>query len=177
MSKQDAYLQSIQRAYPDLGVTSVELNAQGQNSDVVVVNRNLIFRFPKYHHVLQRLKAEAAVLRSIQDCVTLPVPVPLFINLKQERVGEAFIGYRLIPGEPLWRGTFRKIDNIEVKGRLAGQVAAFLKALHSVAVEDVLRSELPVQDTYEETAGIYARIREKLFGYMRPDAREWATGH
>jgi len=97
--------------------------------------------------------------------------------LEQKAVGEAFVGYRLIPGEPLWRETLRMIDNKEVVGRLAGQVAAFLKALHSVAVEEVLGSELPVHDTYQENADIYARIQEKLFGYMRPDARGWAAGH
>jgi aminoglycoside 2''-phosphotransferase len=34
-----------------------------------------------------------------------------------------------------------------------------------------------VYDTYAESADIYARIRKKLFGYMRPDAQEWTTGH
>ena len=34
-----------------------------------------------------------------------------------------------------------------------------------------------MQDTYADSAGIYARIREKLFGYMRPDAQEWTTEH
>jgi aminoglycoside 2''-phosphotransferase len=46
-----------------------------------------------------------------------------------------------------------------------------------VAVEEGLRSQLPVHDTYADSADIYARIREKLFGYMRPDAQEWTAGH
>jgi aminoglycoside 2''-phosphotransferase len=177
VNKQEAYLQSIQQVVPDLDVASVEFNAQGQNSDVVIVNQEFIFRFPKYAHVLERLKTETAILRSIQGSVPLAVPAPMFINLERAIVGEALVGYRLIPGEPLWRETFRMIDSQEVVRRLAGQVAGFLKALHSVAVEEVLRSKLPVHDTYEECADIYARIREKLFGTMRPDARDWATGH
>jgi aminoglycoside 2''-phosphotransferase len=177
MKKQEAYLQSIQKLYPDLDIASVEFNAQGQNSDVVVINREFIFRFPKYFHVLERLKTETAILKSIQGYVPLPVPAPMFLNLDQEKVGEAFVGYRLIPGEPLRRELFWMIDSKEVIRRLASQVAAFLRSLHSVVVEEALRSELPVHDTYEESADIYARIREKLFGYMRPDAREWATGH
>lgn len=177
MRKQEAYLQRIQEAYPDLDVASVEFNASGQNSDVVIVNREFIFRFPKYAHVLERLKTETALLKSIQGRVTLAVPAPRFINLEPEVVGEAFVGYRLISGEPLWRGTFRMIDSQEVVRRLAGQVAGFLKALHGVTVAEPLRGELPLHDTYEENADLYARMREKLFGYMRPDAREWATGH
>lgn len=177
MNRQETYLQSIRRACPDLGLSSIEFNDQGQNSDVVVVNKEFIFRFPKYTHVLERLKTEAAILNGIQGHVPLAVPVPAFINLEPAAVGEAFVGYRLIPGEPLWRETSRMIDNKKVVRRLAGQVTAFLKALHSIPVEEVVGSELPVHDTYEESADIYARIREKLFGCMRPDAREWVTGH
>ena len=177
MNKQEAYLQSIQKAYPNLDVASVEFNAQGQNCDVAVINNEFIFRFPKYSQAVERLKTETAILRSIQGSVTLPVPAPMFINLEQETVGKAFVGYRLIPGEPLWRETFRMIESKDVVRRLADQVSAFLKALHSIAVEAVLGVELPVHDTYEECAGIYARVQEKLFGYMRPDAQEWATGH
>ena len=127
MKNQDAYLQSIHEAYPDLDVASAEFNAQGQNSDVVVVNGEFIFRFPKYAHVLERLKTETAILRGIQGYVTLAVPAPIFINLEQKAVGEAFVGYRMIPGEPLWRDTFREIDSQEVVRRLAGQVAGFLQ--------------------------------------------------
>ena len=185
MNNQDTYLQSIQEAYPHLDVAFVEFNAQGHNSDVVVVNGEFIFRFPKYSHVLERLKTETAILEGVQGYVTLAVPVPIFINLEQKVVGEACVGYRLIPGEPLWRDTFRKIDSQEAVRKVAGQVAGFLKALHSVPVkalhsvasEEAVEIELPVHDTYEESADIYARIQEKLFGYMRPDARAWAAGH
>jgi aminoglycoside 2''-phosphotransferase len=45
-----------------------------------------------------------------------------------------------------------------------------------VPVEE-LQVELALHDTHEESADIYARIREKLFGFMRRDARAWAAGH
>lgn len=125
MNKQEAHLQSIQKAYPDLDVAAVAFNAEGQNSDVVIVNREFIFRFPKHAHVLERLKTETAILGGIQSHVTLAVPDPLFVNLEQT-VEEAFVGYQLIPGEPLWRESFRMISSKEVVRRLAGQVAAFL---------------------------------------------------
>ncbi|NIV36026.1 MAG: aminoglycoside 6'-acetyltransferase, partial [Anaerolineae bacterium] len=56
MKNRDAYLKSIRTAYPDLEIASAEFNSQGQNSDVVVVNGELIFRFPRYAHVLENLK-------------------------------------------------------------------------------------------------------------------------
>jgi aminoglycoside 2''-phosphotransferase len=155
----------------------VDFKDHGQNSDVVVLNNEFIFRFPKYTHVLEGLKIETAILNGIQGSVTLPVPVPLYINLEQKTVGEAFVGYRSIPGEPLWRNTFRTIEDQVVVRKLADQVAGFLKSLHTVSVEAGIGIELPVSDTYQECADTYSRIREKLFGFMRPDAQAWTAKH
>ena len=177
MENQELYLQSIREAYPELPIASAELNVQGQNSDVMVVNGELVFRFPKYPHVLERLKTETAILRGIQRRLPLAVPAPVYGNLEHGALGQAFVGYRMIRGEPLWRDTFRGLDRQEVVPRLAGQVAAFLSTLHSVPVEELPACELSLHDTYEESADIYARIREKLYGYMRPDARAWAAQH
>lgn len=177
MNKQAHYWQAIQKACPDLEATSIAFNRQGQNSDVIVVNHEFVFRFPKYDQVLEQLKVETAVLQHIQDRLPLAVPAPLFINLEQKSVGEAFIGYRLIPGQPLWPETFRSIKSQAALQSAADQVAAFLKALHGTAVAEPLRNELAVRDTYREIVGVYGRIQQKLFSYMRPDAQAWAAGH
>ena len=176
MNKQDIFLQSICAAHPDLGIASVEFNGDGQNNDVLVVNDEFIFRFPKYMDALKRLRIETAILAGLQGHVSLPVPAPMFVNIEGRAVGEAFMGYRKLAGEPLWRETFRAIDDDETLERLASQLAVFLKELHSVPTESI-GCELPVLDTRQACTGFYARIREKLFAYMRPDAREWTEHH
>ena len=103
MNKQDVLLQSIRSAYPDLRIASVEYNGDGQNNDVLVVSGEFIFRFPKYADALKRLKLETAILTGIQSHVSLPVPAPVFVNIEGRVVGEAFMGYRRLAGEPLWR--------------------------------------------------------------------------
>ena len=175
MKMQDAYLQSIRAACPELDVVSAGFNTQGQNSDVVLVNGELIFRFPKYPHVLENLRTETAILKGVRGRLPLPVPDPIYANLEKP-VGQAFAGYRMLPGEPLWRDTFRAIEGQDVVRGLADQVAGFLRALHSVPTAE-LGIDLPLHDTHAENADIYARIREKLFDLMRPDAQAWAAGH
>jgi aminoglycoside 2''-phosphotransferase len=176
MNKQDVLLQSIRSAYPDLQIVSVEFNDDGQNNDVLVVNGEFMFRFPKYADALKRLRIETAILTGIADHVSLPVPVPMFVNIEGRKVGEAFTGYRRLPGEPLWRETFAAIDDEQTLARLASQLGRFLKELHSIPAESI-GCELPVLDTDAKCADLYARIREKLFSYMRPDAREWTERH
>jgi aminoglycoside 2''-phosphotransferase len=176
MKKQDLLLQSIRSVYPDLRIASVEFNDDGQNNDVLVVNDELIFRFPKYAGALQRLEIETAILTGIQGRVSLPVPAPTFVNIEGQAVGEAFMGYHKLAGEPLWRETFRAIDDDETLEGLASQLGRFLKELHSIPAASI-GCELPALDTDHKCADLYARIREKLFPYMRPDAREWTERH
>jgi len=176
VNKQDFLLQRICSEYPDLQIVSVEFNDDSQNNDVLVVNGEFVFRFPKYADALKRLKLETAILTGIQGRVSLPVPVPTFVNIEERIVGEAFMGYRKLAGEPLWRRTFQAIDDSETLRRVANQLGRFLKELHSIPAASV-GCELPVLDTDAQCADLYARIREKLFVYMRPDACEWTERH
>src|SRR5579871_1718870 len=102
MNRRDVYLQAIGNSYPDFSVNSVISNEQGQNNDILIVNDEFIFRFPKYLAGIEQLEIEVAVLSGIREYIALSIPHIIFQNLVRE-VGQAFAGYRLIPGEPLRR--------------------------------------------------------------------------
>jgi aminoglycoside 2''-phosphotransferase len=173
----DRYLQAIQRALRDLSIQSWEFIDKGQNNDVLIINGELIFRFPKYDEALAGLETETAILAGIREFLTLEIPLPIFNNLSGAAIGEAFVGYRQIPGEPLWLETFRGIRDNATREALALQLGQFLKELHNVPFEKVILCELPLYDTHEELSDIYARIRDQLFPMMRADACTWASRH
>ncbi len=177
MQSDTSTLRSVREAFPELAISSVSYNDAGQNSDVLVINEHLVLRFPRYPHVLERLKTETAILAGIQNYVQLAVPFPVFMNLEEQDVGKAFMGYHMIPGEPLWRETFRGLRAKETRNELAAQLGGFLNGLHAVPYGTAIDCEIPQDDTYEECVDIYTRIREKLFDHMRPDAQQWATRH
>ncbi len=186
MSKKQRYVESIRQAFPELQIRAVELNEQGQNNDVLVVDGRWIFRFPRYAQALERLEIEAAILAAVEPYITLAIPVPVYLALEGREAGIAFLGYRRIEGEPLWRETYRALEHAlepaATLDRLAGQLAGFLKELHGVPVAEVAaaagtRHELPRDDTYEVCADLYQRMREKLFPHMRSDACAWAADH
>jgi aminoglycoside 2''-phosphotransferase len=172
----DQYVAQIQAQYPDLRIEKTELNDLGQYSAVVIVNDALVFRFPRYAQYLDLLTNEAAVLRGLQGRLPLPIPNPIYQAFAPLEVGQAFIGYELIPGEPLWRETIQGITDEIVLDRLAGQIGAFLKALHHVPT-DAIDADLQYVDTVEQYRDMYQRIQAKLFGYMREDARQQVTAH
>lgn len=302
-------LEIIRAAYPDLVIRKHVFNNTGQNNDVLIVNDDTVFRFPRTAHGARQLRVEAAVLSYLQARVTLQVPNPIYLSLGQgagaaapttsgppprgpsggtpaaggsdegrppawwqkpsaagsgqnlgvqltswqrplglrARLGGraratarpapapedrpglrgadgklpwergiftdglpwgqgrgergrvrasaagpgtgrpgaagpgagaadssprgAFIGYRWIPGEPLWRDLLLTIDDPRVVQGWAEQLGRFLQELHDAPLEGELAVLLPRYDSRARWADFYARVQAKVFPYMRRDAR------
>jgi aminoglycoside 2''-phosphotransferase len=171
-NKQETYLNTVLERYPALAVRDIRLHdGEGQYNDILIVNDQIIFRFPKYAAGIQTLRKELRILRRLQGRTPLPVPNPIYHSGDEQRPGKVFMGYQMLPGEPLWRDTLLSIQDEAILQRLAAQLAGFLKQLHALPVDD-FRSDLPVQDSLAEFTGMYAEIRARLFDHMRPEASE-----
>ncbi|MFC3771302.1 phosphotransferase family protein [Paenibacillus sp. GCM10012303] len=148
----------------------------GQNSDIVLVNSQMIFRFPKYAEGIRQLKREAAFLNRIAGRVPIEVPRPIYSSFASLEPGRAFIGYRKLSGKPLEAEVL--MSDLDERGwrQLAGQLGGFLKALHGIETEEMNdgRSD---DNLYSEWSELYDRIRTKLYRYMKPEARLWTDRH
>jgi aminoglycoside 2''-phosphotransferase len=167
------FIQAIQTAYPEIVVETAVFNQEGQYNTVLIINDALLFRFPRYEGGLEQLALETKILTAVQPYLPLPVPKPIYQQFDAS-VGEAFMGYQLIPGEPLYPPAFAKISD---KAALAAQIAGFLQALHAVPIRELIDEPLPVSDTEDEWWDVYGRIQTKLFPYMRLDACKEIAHH
>src|SRR5207244_5773115 len=129
----------IRSVYPEIEASTIRLiENDGQNNDVVVVDERVVFRFPRYAEAIDRLAMVAQILRAVQPYVTLAVPDPIYTILRPPEVGQAFLGYPLIPGQPLRRETLEVITDLTVLQRVATQLACFLQELHRIPVEEAV---------------------------------------
>lgn len=92
MNELTTYEKRIREIAPEVVITSISLNSEGLLNDVVVVNDELVFRFPKHEYGFKHLKDEARILRLLRNYISLEIPSPLY-------EGVDFLAYRLIPGE------------------------------------------------------------------------------
>jgi aminoglycoside 2''-phosphotransferase len=174
---QAIYLQSIRETYPDFRIEKVYFHHHdGQFNDILIINDEIIFRFPGYSGGVQTITNEVLILSRIQSYLTLPIPNPSYLSKDMQTVGKAFMGYQIIPGEPLWHETLESIDDNETLQRLATQLANFLGELHNIPTE-MVGTHLPIYDRPDEWAKMYADIRNYLFPSMRPDACDWVRNH
>lgn len=168
--KQSQYTSAIHTVYPDFAIESAEYREGGQYNDILIVNGEWIFRFPRYEEAVQALERSTAIAQGLQGHVPLAVPNPIYTNLDTREIGKVFAGYKMIPGEAVnIYGLEKRYDGATCQ-RLADQLAEFLKALHGVTAEQI-GYELPREDHHRVYGDMYARVREKLFPRMRPDAR------
>ena len=172
MDKTGRYLQQIHALYPNLEVKTARLNEQGQYNDGLILNDEFIFRFPKVPVALGALHLEYEILCNIQEYLTLPIPNPIWSNIATDKLGEAFIGYHLIPGQPFWRETYLAIKYEAIIHYIAVQIATFLQQLHSIPIKSMLGNNIPVQDTRSEWAKLYLKFRDQLFPYLKQEDRD-----
>src|SRR5712692_7009854 len=172
-----ALLDQIREVAPDLSIVDVRIiEGQGQNNRVIVVDERLIFRFPRYVAGVAKLEREIAILRAIRPHLTVATPDPILTSLAETTVGKAFVGYPLIPGEPLGQQPLAGLADDKLF-ELGEQVGTFLRQLHAVPVAKVLPDELARFDPVAPWRDLYARIERQLFSFMRPDARAATSRH
>jgi aminoglycoside 2''-phosphotransferase len=154
MDTRALYIRQIKKHYPGLQIETALFNQEGQYNDVLVINEDLIFRFAKVPAAVETLRQEIVIQQSLQDHISLTIPDPIYRSVETEIVGEVFVGYRMIPGKPLWLDDFEAISDSKALKRMAVELAGFLFELHHVPVDKVVPIELPLGDTRREWANM-----------------------
>jgi aminoglycoside phosphotransferase (APT) family kinase protein len=130
-------------------ITIVEIDV-GYDYEVVIVDDEWVFRFPRRGGVEEALELEILLLQAIAP--SLPVDVPSFEYVSENPF---FVGYRIIRGEPL------------VDADPAG-VRAFLEALHAF---DASRLPVAPEDWLEAYRDQCAEFERLVFPLLDRDRR------
>lgn len=164
----EKYIQRIKHVYPSLSIKDWQLNEIGQNNDVMIVNKSIVFRFPKYQKGIDNLKRETEILEAIKNNVSIPIPIPIYQSFDKWEAGKAFVGYEFIQGSPLWKASFARIEDDKVLKRLASQLVNFLNEIHSF---DKNKLRLEETNPREQMVNLYQRIQNKLYPFIREEAQ------
>jgi aminoglycoside 2''-phosphotransferase len=164
------FIDHILLSYPELEIHKVHLLNEGQFNHILLINDELIFRFPKYVHVVEQFDIELSVLDPIRSLLPLPIPKILYRSNNTQTPGEVFTAYRKLPGKPFYRNQLDAIQNKTVVQRLAEQAAGFLKALHQIDTGSI-GIAVPVEDPLFYYENFYLAISTALFPKMRQSAR------
>jgi aminoglycoside 2''-phosphotransferase len=168
-----AYLKKIKDHFPDLRVWSVRLHPDGLINDVLIINEETVFRFPKNDTWARQLLAgEVRVINLLKRYVDMPLP-------SFEHTAEDFVVYKYIPGVALQRGDILALDEAG-QDRTAERLAGFLRQMHSVPVEEIERCGIGQSDVNrgrQVWLKLFDDARRELFPLMMEHTKEWVERH
>ena len=108
--------------------------AEGWDHSVWVVGERFVFRFPRRQAAIPGFEREFTVLPKLGPRLPLPVPLPAFAGKPTEEFPWPFFGAELIPGV---EAGVAELDD-ETRIEIGVELAAFLRALHAVALDEPL---------------------------------------
>src|SRR5215475_6105006 len=154
MNDLESYENRIRRAVAQLKIENITLNCEGLMNDIVIVNDDVVFRFPKHEYSSKHLKNETGILRLLQKYISLEIPSPLY------EIDDA-LAYRVIPGEALRRDLLMRLSEDDQQA-IGDQLGQFFKELHGIPINEISDFEFPVADAlmkYDGWVNAYQRIR------------------
>lgn len=164
------YLEQVRERLPDADPSTMRLNCDGLVNDIVIVNDEWVFRFPKNEEGKQAMAREAGILDLVQRHVDMPVPV--FVCCTDD-----YAVYRFIPGLPLDRNTILRQDE-RTQDQLAEQLATFLCQLHMIP-KDALAQQFwlasDLKRTREDWVARLSDIERDIFPLLWADQKHWVA--
>jgi aminoglycoside 2''-phosphotransferase len=165
VSDQAVFLEKIRQVAPGLALDRVEMNREGLINDVVIVNDETVFRFPKTGWGQQSLAAEVRLLEAIRGFVQVPLPRPVLHD-------ETVASHRLVRGEPLTRESLFRM----APGRrrsILNQLGRFLQDLHTIPASAI--PQVSASDATRTDAGwrsFHDEVQEAVFPLLYRHQRQ-----
>jgi aminoglycoside 2''-phosphotransferase len=161
----------IENCFPQLRIKHSRQIVTGWENLVLEVNREYIFRFPKYKETEKRLRGEIAFLPALRLQLSVKVPDYEFVWKGGPKYPHWFGGYRKISGVTVQSLPFRK----ERTRPLAAQIAGFLKELHKIRLRGVrFRNMLRYspEEWYRSIRLQYRRVRRIVYPLLDTRLRD-----
>ncbi|SEQ91380.1 aminoglycoside 2''-phosphotransferase [Virgibacillus subterraneus] len=139
----------ISKALPKLKIHGYRRNTHGWDNDIIIVNENTVFRFPKNDKVADRVMSEALLLKKLNRHKPF-VTIPDYTLLYDENNKLRCVYYEYIEGQPL--------EQQQINDRNAMLLGDFLTKLHRMN-----HPKLSTLHTYDYWNDLFTSVRENVY--------------
>lgn len=139
-------LELIKKAFPELVWSSYKYIDEGWDHQVIILDDNIVFRFPTDEDYADKLGTEIKVLDYLQSFIKTPTPQYIYLPKPL-----SFAGYQIVKGETLTKAVFDNLSLVDQQ-LVAVQLADFLTALQGLYVEQIPMGKVEVSMLAEDQA-------------------------
>jgi aminoglycoside 2''-phosphotransferase len=159
--RKEEMIHFVRRTVPKLPIDTSEVKMNGWDNDILIINKQQVFRFPKTDQIIDQIKNECELLEQLAwKKPTLHIP-----RYKVIYEGDRFraVTYPFLSGESLNEHSFDLRKNPE-NAQLLGD---FLTKLHQIK-----DSPLPSIHTFRYWQSLFESLRKKVFMALRDEERQ-----
>jgi aminoglycoside 2''-phosphotransferase len=168
-----AHSKKIKVIFPTLEISTIRANTDGLINDVLIVNEELVFRFPRNSDWGVKLFTnEIKVIELARKYVEISLP-------QFEYKAEDLAVYRYIKGDALRREDILRLTGKE-QDKIAERLAVFLKQFHEIPLSELEQNQIAPSDvnrSRETWLKLFENVEKELFPLMMPHVRESVREH
>lgn len=132
--------------------------------DVFIINKELVFRFPRTERDIQHLPYEIDFLKFLAQKVKVTIPQYSYVSKRGD-----FAGYAIVPGKILSPQSFKALSS-KKKEQVIDQLTDFVNQFHRIEIKEFSHYKPKLRDEFkplEERVEI--ELENKLFPKLPPD--------
>lgn len=155
-------INSIKEHYPNLDLKNIQVNNEGWDHDIVIVNNYWVFRFPKTKDTRNKMVIEEHLLKKLK-IVRTQISLPDYKVIKNNKGIPIFGLYKYLSGLPISDITCKQPLKSETNAKL---IADFLSSLHNLDYYPY--KKLGLDCTYNKNywLNFYKKIERTLFKFV-----------
>jgi len=151
----------VKNNFPDLLINKVRINRNGWDNDILILNEEIVFRFPKSNDLLSKIEDEGKILENLKDKNPfLLIPNYEYLYKNDELRG---VKYRFLEGISL---SELSVSNLQENPFNAQGLGDFLTKLHSIAISKLNHSNLGTTHSLEYWESLHKKVEIKIFPFL-----------
>ncbi|HPL92983.1 MAG TPA: aminoglycoside phosphotransferase family protein [bacterium] len=150
-----ALTDKIKKSFPNFKYTSAKILKSGFDHDILLIDKKLIFRFPKSKEYTKLLADEISLLKYLNKKISVNIPQYEIIDKKYQ-----FAAYPIISGKPLNPAYLKQLSSKE-KSLLLKQISEFLSDLHKIPIKSLKKYHLAAKT--DKTQMFFRQLKQQIF--------------
>ncbi|MBU0578152.1 aminoglycoside phosphotransferase family protein [Patescibacteria group bacterium] len=161
------YLELIRKEFPDHKWKDFKYLTHGWDHNVIILDNEWVFRFPKNKEYLKKLQKEIELLKYLNKQITLPIP-----NYTLIAKDKSFAGYKIIKGKEFKPWIYKNKVALKNKKKIINQLVEFFNELHSIPLDKIKKYDVKFYDSKKETAKIFKDVKKYVFPKLNKRERQ-----
>jgi len=155
------FINQIKKSFPNFKYTSAKILKSGFDHDVLLMDKKIIFRFPKSKEYQKLLAYEIPLLNYLSKKLSVEIPHYSYVATDYH-----FAGYKILPGKTLNNKLLKTLKKSE-KTLLIKKLADFLSNLHQIPVKNFLKYDLKPEKPNIQQNQFFTAIKKQVFPRLK----------